>query len=342
MKYSNNYLFYPDNKALEKALEHYKCFLTDAENDADAPVAKLPVQDIFINTRGHYEQHRYSASVYENAKKVLTDRISKTSKSNNLDEWVSLHNSLGNVIAAIGQQTQDESLFKQAIDTFNCVFEEVSQENSAKNWAQTQFNLGTVTQSYGRLINSKALLKTSVDAYTNVLLEWTRKNEPLDWAITMHQLGAAFHAYGKLMTGNRTFQKSVVAYKNALAELDADETPLELAATHNNRGVVLQHLAESEQNQDRMGEAIRAFETALLVCMEQQQPFHLAVICRVNKATAGTVLATMRKDASLAEEMHDEFEIILMCLEGSLQPLCKIHCEQQLALCSTMMKEFSA
>ncbi len=342
MKYSNNYLIYPDNKALEQALEHYKCFLTDAENDVDAPVAKLAELDVFINTRSHYEQHRYSASVYENAKKILLNRVSKTSKDDNLDEWVALHNSLGNVTAAMAQQTLNDTLFNDAIDTFNVVLKEITQETSAKNWAQTQFNLGTVTQAFGRFSDSRTLFKTSVDAYINVLLVWTRKDDPVDWATTMYQLGSAFHAYGKLMSGNRTFQKSVVAYKNALAELDADDAPLELAATHNNRAIVLQHLGESEQNADRMGEAIRSFETALLVSMEQQQPFHLAVICRVNKASAGTVLAKMNKDAVMAEAMMDEFEIILMCLEGSLQPLCKKHCETQLALCTAMVKEFAA
>ena len=138
----------------------------------------------------------------------------------------------------------------------------------------------------------------------------------------MHQLGATFHVYGKLLKGNRTFQKSVVSYKNALAEFDADNHALELAATHNNRGAVLHNLAESEENPERLEEAIRAYETALTVCMEQQLPIHHAVLCRVNKFSSQSVMAEFTKDSSLADEVADEFEMILECFPHALQPVC--------------------
>lgn len=147
----------------------------------------------------------------------------------------------------------------------------------------------------------------------------------------MHQLGATFHTYGKLLKGHRTFQKSVVAYKNALAVLDADNYPLELTAAHNNRAAVLQHLGESEENPERIIEAIKSYEKALTVCMEQQRPFHLAVIIRVNKATAQNVLAEMTNDTALAEEIADEFELIMECFPHVLQPLCLKHCEEQMS-----------
>ena len=147
----------------------------------------------------------------------------------------------------------------------------------------------------------------------------------------MFQLGAAFHTYGSLLKGNRNLQKSVVSYKNALAELDADLYALELTATHNNRGVVLAHLGESEENADRIEEAIRAYETALTVSMEQQLPFHLAVLIRVNKATANSVFAEMTKNAALSDETADEFELIIECFPHALQPLCLKHCEEQLS-----------
>jgi len=147
----------------------------------------------------------------------------------------------------------------------------------------------------------------------------------------MLQLGAAFHAYGKLLQGNRTFQKSVVSYKNALAELDADNHALELVATHNNRGAVLHNLAESEENPARLEEAIRSYETALTVCMEQQLPIHHAVLCRVNKFSAKSVMAELTKDAALADEVADEFEIILECFTHALQPLCAKYCEEQMS-----------
>jgi tetratricopeptide (TPR) repeat protein len=174
------------------------------------------------------------------------------------------------------------------------------------------------------------LLKTAVDAYTNALLVWSREESPQDWMTTMHQLGATFHTYGKLLQGNRTFQKSVVAYKNALAVLDADNYAVELTATHNNRGAVLHHLGEAEENPERLEEAIKSYKKALTVSMEQQLPFHLAVICRVNKATAQNVLAELTKDAVLAEEVADEFELIIECFPHALQPLCLKHCEEQM------------
>jgi tetratricopeptide (TPR) repeat protein len=181
-------------------------------------------------------------------------------------------------------------------------------------------------------------LKASIDAYTNALLKWTREKMPFEWASTMHQLGATFHAYGKLLKGNRNYQKSVVAYKNALAELDADNYAFELAATHNNRGAVLNHLGESEGNPERLEEAIRSYETGLIVIMEQQLPFHLAVICRVNKATAQNVLAELTNDAVLAEEVADEFELIIECFPHVLQPLCLKHCEEQLKKAQSLVK----
>ena len=146
----------------------------------------------------------------------------------------------------------------------------------------------------------------------------------------MYQLGATFHAQGLLLKGNRVFQKSVVAYKNALAVLDADNHALELVSVHNNRGAVLHHLAESEQNVERLEEAIRSYETALTVCMEQQLPFHLAAMCRVNRSTARGVLAELSQNAALVQEVADEFELIISLFHNALQPLCLKHCEQQL------------
>jgi len=156
--------------------------------------------------------------------------------------------------------------------------------------------------------------------------------------LTLHQLGATLHTFGKLLKGNRQFQKSVVAYKNALAALDADNYALELTATHNNRAVVLHHLGESEENPARIKEAINSYELAWTVSMEQQLPIHVAVICRVNKATAQNVLAQLTNDAALAEEVADEFEVILECFPHSLQPLCLKHCEEQMKIARSQQK----
>ena len=125
---------------------------------------------------------------------------------------------------------------------------------------------------------------------------------------------------------------------NALAVLDADNYALELTATHNNRAAVLHHLGESEENPDRLIEAIKSYEKALTVGMEQQLPIHLAVICRVNKATAQNVLAQLTNDAVLAEEIADEFEVIMECFPHTLQPLCLKHCKEQLKRAQSQMK----
>jgi tetratricopeptide (TPR) repeat protein len=229
-------------------------------------------------------------------------------------------------------------LFERAILCFSKALEEFTQEGTPLEWAATQYNLGTANQSLGRLLEATPPLKIAVDAYTNALLVWTREKSPEDWMFTLHQLGATLHTWGKLLKGNRQLQKSVVAYKNALAALDADNYALELTATHNNRAAVLHHLGESEDNSDRLKEAINSYELALTVSMEQQLPIHVAVICRVNKATVQNALAQLTNNAVLAEEVADEFEVILECFPHALQPLCLKHCEEQMKMAQAQVK----
>jgi tetratricopeptide (TPR) repeat protein len=331
MKFSTNYLFYPDNKSLEKAVEHYKSLVSDDASESVSADNRGTVMDNFIYTRGNFEQHRYSANVFEIARETfvtfLTDKLQEDAPS----EWAEAHNSLGNILAALGQSLRDVDLYMQSIASFTSALEVYSQEDSPLEWAATQSNLGTALQALGRQESDSKLMSKSVDAYTAALLVYTRKETPEEWPIVMFQLGAAFHTYGSLLKGNRNLQKSVVSYKNALAELDADLYALELTATHNNRGAVLTHLGESEENVDRIEEAIRAYETALTVSMEQQLPFHFAVLIRVNKATANSVLAKMTKNSALSDETADEFELIIECFPHALQPLCLKHCEEQLS-----------
>jgi len=310
MKYSTNYIFYPDNRALEKAVEHYKILVSDDVAVSVGADNRGTVMDNFIYTRGNFEQHRYSANVFEIARETfetwLTDKLQNEAPS----EWAEVHNSLGNILAALGRILRDVDLYKQSITSFTSALEVLSQEDSPLEWAATQSNLGTALQALGRQESDSKLMSNSVDAYTAALLVYSRKETPEEWSIVMFQLGAAFHTYGSLLKGNRNLQKSVVSYKNALAELDADLYALELTAAHNNRGAVLTHLGESEENSDRIEEAIRAYETALTVSMEQQLPFHLAVLIRVNKATANSVFAEMTKNSALSDETADEFELI--------------------------------
>ena len=330
MKFSKPYLFYPGNKALELAIANSIGLLDEALAEVATPDTKVTTADNFLYTRGNFEQHRFSSNILDSAREVLEGLLTDKYRDQEPLAWAETQNSLGNILAAQGQQLRDVELFEKAIQCFNRALEEFSQEKSPLDWAATQNNLGTAKQALGRQLDNSKLLKESTDAYTNALLVWSRKETPEEWAAAMHQLGATFHTYGRLLKGNRTFQKSVVAYKNAIAEFDADNNAFELVATHNNCGAVLHNLAESEENAERLEEAIRSYETALTICMEQQLPIHLAVLCRVNRATARSVLAEFTKDTTLAFETADEFELIIECFPHALQPLCLKHCEEQL------------
>ena len=318
--------------------------LLSAELVASAtPDRKVTAADNFLYTRGSFEQHDFSSKIYESLIEALEALLTDTkSRDRNPVAWAETQNNLGNVLAALGQQRRDAELFERAIQCFNHALEEFGQDDSPSEWAATQYNLGTANQALGRLLDAAKPLKTAVDAYTSALLVWSKEESPENWMYTMHQLGATLHTHGRLLKGNRQFQKSVVAYKNALAVLDADNYALELTATHNNRAAVLHHLGESEENPDRLKEAIKSYEKAWTVSMEQQLPIHLAVICRVNKATAQNVLAQLTNDAVLAEEMADEFEVIMECFSHALQPLCLRHCEEQLKQARSQLEALSS
>jgi len=336
MKFSTNYLLYPRNKALERALANSLGRLGNEWIEAATPDTRVAVADNFLYTRGNYEQHRFSSNILERVREELEESLTDEYHDQEPLAWAETQNQLGNILAALGQQRRDAELFERAIQCFSNALEEFRQENSPLEWAATQYNLGTANQALGRLLDATKPFNNAVNAYTNALLVWTRVAFPEDWMFTMHQLGDTLHAHGKLLKGNRQLQKSVVAYKNALAILDADNYALELTATHNNRAAALHHLGETEENHERLEEAIRSYEKALTVSMEQQLPIHLAVLCRVNKTTAQNVLAELTNDTGLAEEVADEFEVIIECFSHALQPLCLRHCEEQMVKARSM------
>jgi len=335
MKFSNIYIIYPENRVLERAIASSLGMLSEELIAAATPDTQVTTPDNFLYTRGNFEQHSFSTNIFESLREALEAALTDTSiagKSRDQDPlaYAETQNRLGNILAALGQLQRDVELYEKAIQCHEIALVEFDQEKSPQEWALTQYNLGTANQALGRLLDDVKPIKIAVDAYTNALLVWSRENSPEDWMYTMHQLGATFHTYGKLLKGNRTFQKSVVAFKNALAVLDADNYPIELLATHNNRAAVLHHLGESEENPERLEEAVKSYEKAITVSMEQQRPIHLAVLCRVNKATAQNVLAELTSNAVLAEEVADEFEIIIECFPHALQPLSLKHCEEQM------------
>lgn len=328
MNRSTLYLLYPANKALERAIADSLSLLSAQDAAAAQPDTQVAVADNFRFTRGNYEQHRYSTRIFERLREALEASLAASPSADTA-------NNLGNILSALGQQRRDTALFEQAVQCFNSALENYSKEQAPQQWATAQFNLATANQALGRLLETSNPLKLAVDAYTEALQVWTREARPEEWMQTMHQLGVTLYTHGIQLKGNRQLQKSVVAYKNSLAVLNADDHALELTATHNNRGVTLHHLGESEENPDRLKEAINSYEKALTVSMEQQLPIHVSVLCRVNKATAQNVLAQMTNDAALAEEVADEFEVIIECFSHALQPLCLRHCQEQMKLART-------
>ena len=330
MNYSSPYLLYPVNHVLERAISSSLGLLGEDALELATPDRSTLVADNFLYTRGNFEQHSFSANIFEPLRDILKASLTDDFRKQDCKSWADTQNRLGNILGAIGQQQHDAEIFQQAITCFSLALEEYTQEDSPLEWAATQSNLATALQALGRLESDSKALNKAVDAYTAALLIYTKKDTPEEWKLTMLQLGMTFHSYGVLLKGNRTFQKAVVAYKNAISELDADNHPVELAAAHNNCGAVLLNLAESEENPDRFDEAVRSYETGWKVCMEQQRPVHLSVLCKVNKSTARNELAELSKDAVLADEVADDFEIIIECFPHALQPLCLKHCEAQL------------
>jgi len=332
MNLSSPYLLYPANRVLERAIASSLGLLDEDMLELATPDRSVPVADNFLYTRGNFEQHTFSVNVFGNLRDALEATLTDELRQQDSIAWAEAQNRLGNILGAIGQQQHDSGIFQKAVACFTLALEEYKQEDSPLEWAATQANLATALQALGRLESDAKTLNRAVDAYTAALLVYTKKDTPEEWKLIMLQLGMTLHSYGTLLKGNRTFQKAVVAYKNAISELDADNYPVELAAAHNNCGAVLLNLAESEENPDRFEEAARSFETGWKVCMEQQRPVHLSVLCRVNKVTARRERAELTNDAVLAEDIADEFELIIECFPHALQPLCVKHCEAQLNL----------
>jgi len=330
MNYSRPYLLYPVNHELERAISSSLVMIDEEALELAMPDRGTTVADNFLYTRGNFEQHSFSANIYEPLHDALKATLTEDFRKQDCKSWADTQNRLGNILGAIGQQKHDAEVFQQAVECFSLALEVYTKEDSPLEWAATQANLATALQALGRLESDSKALNKAIDAYTAALLVYTKKDTPEEWKLIMLQLGMSFHSYGVLLKGNRTFQKAVVAYKNAISELDADNHPVELAAAHNNCGAVLLNLAESEENPDRFEEAVRSYETGWKVCMEQQRPVHLSVLCRINKSTARNELAELSKDTVLADEVADDFEIIMECFPHALQPLCVKHCEEQL------------
>ncbi len=323
MKYSKTYLIFPGDHLVQKALQHYDSLYPGQLQQYALPGSGPVHLDNYVFTQGNLELHRYDKKLLAEAVSALQGSLTEAE-----NDQAALNVSLGIFLAAQAEHEKSEALYQQAMDALNTALQSYSEEENPQEWVWAQYALGTASQELARMQDSAKLYKTAVDAYTNASLVWNRNDNPVEWALTMHQLGTSFHGHGMLLKGNRTLQKSVVAYKNALTGLDDEYTGMELMATQNNRGAVLQNLGENEDNPDRIEEAIRAYEAAHSKCMQLQLSIHLAIVCRVNKATAQSVLAQLKQDKAIAEEAAEEFEVIIECFSHAMQPSIKAHCDE--------------
>ncbi len=339
MKASHNYIFYPDNAALEQSIAVFRNrFPEQVPEEPQTDNEPVELDNKLRNAQGNLCHHKYSQAMLENAREAFERELTDQFRAQDSLEWAEIQDALGNVLAALGQQLRDATLLEASIQAFEFALEERTQESTPTEWAQTQDHLGAALQALGQLQGSTKLLTRAGDAFINATLVWTREKTPLPWAATMQCLGVAFHAQGMLMKGNRVFQKSVVAYKNAAAQRDdLEEQPIGWAMTHNNRGVVLQSQGEREENPQRLEEAIKAYEKALRVWTEQQIPVHLAVLTKINLASARLALAELTKDAVLAQEVADDFELIIEVFRDNCHADCIEHCTVKRAESLTLL-----
>ena len=77
MNFSNIYIFYPDNRELERAIA--AAIGTSSEDLAAATVPdnEVTVADNFLHTRGNYEQHLYRGTLLEPAQEVFEAELTE-------------------------------------------------------------------------------------------------------------------------------------------------------------------------------------------------------------------------------------------------------------------------
>ncbi|HLY96621.1 MAG TPA: hypothetical protein VKO66_05350, partial [Sideroxyarcus sp.] len=128
MNFSTAYIIYPPNRALERAIADSIGLLSAELAAAAAPDTQVAKADNFRFTRGNYEQHRYSARIYEPLREALEAALTDSSNAGGTTAtisrkeaplvWAEKQNDLGNILAALGQQRRDATLFERAIQCF--------------------------------------------------------------------------------------------------------------------------------------------------------------------------------------------------------------------------------
>ncbi len=107
MNFSTAYLLYPPKRVLERAVADSLGLLSAEMAAAAAPDTQVAMADNFRFTRGNYEQHRYSARIYEPLREALDAALNgdaaKISREREPLVWAAKQNDLGNILAALGQ-----------------------------------------------------------------------------------------------------------------------------------------------------------------------------------------------------------------------------------------------
>lgn len=114
MNVSNPYLFYPDNRALERAIDSSLGMLNDELAKAATPDTKVTMADNFLHTRVNFEQQRFSSNILESARQALQGSLTDEYRNQEPLAWAETQNSLGNILAAMGQQLRDVESFEKA------------------------------------------------------------------------------------------------------------------------------------------------------------------------------------------------------------------------------------
>src|SRR5512143_3461273 len=99
MNFSTAYLIYPPNRALERSIADSLGLLSAELAAAAAPDTQVAMADNFRYTRGNYEQHRYSARIYEPLHEALEAALNDATKISRAREpqvWAAKQNDLGN------------------------------------------------------------------------------------------------------------------------------------------------------------------------------------------------------------------------------------------------------
>ena len=89
MNFSTNYIIFPPNKALERAIANSIGMLSAEAGAAAAPDTKVAVADNFRYARGNYEQHRYSARIYESLREALEASLTDATDTGDLAAKIS-------------------------------------------------------------------------------------------------------------------------------------------------------------------------------------------------------------------------------------------------------------